>query len=215
MAAMMWMWHDRMVNVFHIYVNNIVTHIFQRFCCAHAEKGAEPDVLVAPKAWEYVAMGIEIERKFLTSADTWRDLAESVEYRQGYLLAAPERTVRIRTAGSRGYLTIKGGSVGASRAEYEYEIPFEDARELLDEMCLRPLIEKRRSRIPHAGLVWEVDEFFGENHGLVLAEVELESEDQPIDLPPWIGREVTGDPRYFNASLVSKPYSSWREEDSP
>ncbi len=124
-----------------------------------------------------------------------------------------ERTVRVRTIGDRGFLTIKGVSVGASRAEYEYEIPIDDARELLDELCLRPLIEKRRSRIPRAGLEWEVDEFFGENHGLVLAEVELESEDQLIDLPPWIGQEVTGNPRYFNAALVARPFSTWSDQD--
>lgn len=154
-------------------------------------------------------MGIEIERKFLLSSDAWRGLDPGSDFRQGYLLAAADRTVRVRTVGERGYLTIKGRSEGASRAEYEYEIPIDDARELLDELCLRPLIEKRRHRIPHAGLTWEVDEFFGENHGLVLAEVELEAVDQPAELPPWIGEEVTGDPRYFNAALVTRPYSTW------
>ena len=159
-------------------------------------------------------MGIEIERKFLTGSDAWRDLGEGTDYRQGYLLTAPERTVRVRTAGERGYLTIKGGSVGAGRSEYDYEIPIDDARELLDELCMRPLIEKRRHRIPYAGLIWEIDEFFGENHGLVLAEVELESKDQSVDLPQWIGEEVTGDPRYFNAALVARPFSTWGP-DSP
>ncbi|MGZ5384571.1 MAG: CYTH domain-containing protein, partial [Acidimicrobiia bacterium] len=154
-------------------------------------------------------VAIEIERKFLTRSEEWRGLGESTDYRQGYLLAGPERTVRVRMAGERGYLTIKGGVVGATRAEYEYEIPADDARELLDELCLRPLIEKRRTNITHAGFTWEVDEFFGENHGLILVEVELEFEDQPIDLPPWIGEEVTGDPRYFNASLVARPFSTW------
>jgi adenylate cyclase len=154
-------------------------------------------------------MGIEIERKFLTGSEEWRGLGESTEYRQGYLIAAPDRTVRVRTVRERGYLTVKGGSIGVARAEYEYEIPIGDARELLDELCIRPLIEKRRTHIRHAGLTWEVDEFFGENHGLVIAEVELESEDQSVDLPPWIGEEVTGDPRYFNASLVTRPFSTW------
>ncbi|HKZ30151.1 MAG TPA: CYTH domain-containing protein [Acidimicrobiia bacterium] len=154
-------------------------------------------------------MGIEIERKFLTASEEWRGFGEGADYRQGYLSTDAERTVRVRTAGERGYLTIKGSSVGATRTEYEYEIPVEDARELLDELCTRPLIEKRRFRILYADLTWEVDEFFGENHGLVLAEVELASEEQPVDLPPWIGEEVTGDPRYFNASLVERPFATW------
>ena len=154
-------------------------------------------------------MGIEIERKFLISSDDWRGLAEGVEYRQGYLSTVKERTVRVRTVAEEGYLTVKGISIGASRAEFEYEIPINDAHEMLDELCLRPLIEKRRYRIPIAELTWEIDEFFGENHGLTIAEVELESEHQPVDLPPWIGQEVTGDPRYFNSNLVTNPFSTW------
>jgi CYTH domain-containing protein len=154
-------------------------------------------------------MAVEIERKYLTSSEEWRGLAEGLDYRQGYLSTTKERTVRVRTIGEQGFLTIKGITIGATRAEYEYEIPVADAHEMLDELCLRPLIEKRRFRIPHGGLMWELDEFFGENHGLILAEVELESEGQEIELPRWIGREVTGDPRYFNANLVEHPYSTW------
>ena len=154
-------------------------------------------------------MGIEIERKFLIATDDWRGLAEGMDYRQGYLSTVKERTVRVRTVGERGFLTIKGISIGATRAEFEYEIPVDDAHELLDELCLRPLIEKRRHRVPFGGLTWEIDEFFGENHGLIVAEVELDDENQLIELPPWIGEEVTGDPRYFNASLVERPYSTW------
>jgi CYTH domain-containing protein len=154
-------------------------------------------------------MGIEIERKYLIASDVWRDLAEGVDYRQGYLSTVKERTVRVRTIGDKGYLTIKGISIGASRIEYEYEVPVNDAHEMLDELCERPLIEKRRFKIPHAGLIWEIDEFFGENGGLIVAEVELEDEDQLIDLPSWIGQEVTGDPRYFNSSLVASPFSTW------
>ncbi len=119
--------------------------------------------------------------------------------------------MRVRTIGAQGYLTIKGISIGASRTEYEYEIPVDDAHELLDELCLRPLIEKRRHRVPFGGLIWEIDEFFGENHGLIVAEVELTSEDQDVELPPWIGEEVTGDPRYFNSSLVERPFSTWND----
>ena len=154
-------------------------------------------------------MGIEIERKYLIASENWRDLAEGVDYRQGYLSTVKERTVRVRTISNSGFLTIKGISTGASRVEYEYEIPAADAHELLDELCERPLIEKRRFKVPYADLVWEIDEFFGENGGLIVAEVELEDEDQLIDLPSWIGEEVTGDPRYFNSSLVSKPFSTW------
>jgi CYTH domain-containing protein len=154
-------------------------------------------------------MGMEIERKYLMASDEWRGLAEGVDYRQGYLSTVKERTVRVRTIGDSGFLTIKGISIGASRVEYEYEVPADDAHEMLDELCERPLIEKRRFKVSHAGLIWEIDEFFGENVGLIVAEVELEEEDQTIDLPSWIGQEVTGDPRYFNSSLVSKPFSAW------
>jgi CYTH domain-containing protein len=120
-----------------------------------------------------------------------------------------ERTVRVRTAGEKGFLTIKGISVGATRSEYEYEIPVSDANEMLDRLCERPLIEKIRYRVPHAGLVWEIDEFEGENRGLIIAEVELKDERQSVTLPGWVGREVTGDSRYFNANLVAKPFTTW------
>jgi len=120
-----------------------------------------------------------------------------------------ERTVRVRTAGNKGYLTIKGISVGASRSEYEYDIPLADANQMLDQLCERPLVEKTRYRITHSGLVWEVDEFEGENRGLITAEVELKDEHQPVDIPAWIGQEVTGDARYFNANLVAKPFTRW------
>jgi CYTH domain-containing protein len=154
-------------------------------------------------------LGIEIERKYLVASQDWRDLAAGVDYRQGYLSTVKERTVRVRTIGDRGFLTIKGISTGASRAEYEYEIPAGEAHEMLDQLCERPLIEKRRFEVPFGGLIWEIDEFFGENAGLVVAEVELEDEDEEIDVPLWIGVEVTGDPRYFNSSLVANPFSTW------
>ena len=157
-------------------------------------------------------MGIEIERKFLLANDSWRSLAPGVRYRQGYITAQPGRTVRIRTIGDRGFLTIKGPGPGAARAEFEYEIPGEDARVLLDTLCEKPLIEKNRHRIDYQGFVWEVDEFLGENQGLVIAEIELSHENQEFTLPPWIGREVTGESRYFNAALVHHPYSRWNRE---
>lgn len=154
-------------------------------------------------------MGQEIERKFLLRSDAWRAGARGKRYRQGYLCIAKERTVRIRTIGDAGFLTIKGPSHGAARAEYEYAIPFADAEEMLDSLCERPLIEKTRHRIEHEGLVWEVDEFHGENAGLVVAEVELPRADHPVVKPGWIGEEVTSDPRYFNASLVKHPFKTW------
>ncbi len=154
-------------------------------------------------------MAVEIERKFLLAGEGWRGLAVGVRYRQGYVVSGQGRTVRVRTAGDQGYLTIKGPSQGSARAEFEYPIPLVDAVELLDTLCDRPLIDKTRYRIPVAGLVWEVDEFHGENAGLVLAEVELDHPDQAVELPAWIGAEVTGDPRYYNSYLVRSPFSSW------
>ncbi|MGD8618971.1 MAG: CYTH domain-containing protein [Gammaproteobacteria bacterium] len=154
-------------------------------------------------------MATEIERKFLVKDDTWRGLGEGDHYRQGYLSTEPERTVRVRAAAGKGYLTIKGKTVNATRVEYEYVIPLQDADAMLDELCERPLIEKTRYRIDHQGLVWEVDEFEGENAGLVIAEVELASAEQVVALPAWVGDEVTADPRYYNANLITSPFSRW------
>ncbi len=154
-------------------------------------------------------MGTEIERKFLLQSEAWRSLAAGIRYRQGYLSSAKERTVRIRTAGDAAFLTIKGLAAGATRAEYEYAIPLEDGNEMLDTLAEQPLIEKVRYTIAYGNAVWEIDEFLGENQGLVVAEVELSSEDQPFDRPEWLGEEVTGDPRYYNSSLVAHPYSRW------
>ncbi len=152
-------------------------------------------------------MGKEIERKFMVKKGVWRD-KKATKYRQGYLSTVKERTVRVRTIEDKGYLTIKGISIGASRMEFEYEIPRQDADELLD-ICEKPLIEKNRYKVENGGFVWEVDEFFGENQGLIVAELELENEDQYFPRPDWIGEEVTDEPRYFNANLVKNPYSKW------
>src|SRR5215475_13011619 len=154
-------------------------------------------------------MAKEIEKKFLVSGDAWRGKAVGKRYRQGYLSLVKERTVRVRTVDAKGFITVKRVSVGASRSEYAYEIPVTDANEMLDRLCERPLIEKTRYRIHVGEVVWEVDEFAGENRGLIVAEVELESEEQTLSLPEWIGREVTEDPRYYNANLVAHPYSRW------
>lgn len=159
-------------------------------------------------------MGKEIEQKFLVIGEAWRGLAQGTLYRQGYLNSAKERTVRVRTVGDRAFLTIKGLTVGASRVEYEYEIPFEDGNFLLDNLAEKPIIEKKRYRIPQGKFVWEIDEFFGENQGLIVAEIELESEDEAFDRPEWAGQEVTGDPRYFNSNLIRHPYTRWQNNPS-
>jgi len=154
-------------------------------------------------------MGVEIERKFLVRDRGFLAGVAGIPYRQGYLSTEVDRTVRIRRAGSHAFVTIKGRSRGATRAEFEYEVPLDDVDALLA-LCLPPIIEKVRHRVPHAGLLWEVDVFGGVNDGLVVAEVELPSEETVVDLPPWIGDEVTGDPRYYNANLIAHPYREWR-----
>lgn len=154
-------------------------------------------------------MGKEIERKFLIKGDAWRDLAQGTMYRQGYLNSAKERTVRVRTVGDKAFLTVKGITIGATRAEYEYEIPFADCNALLDNLAEKPLIEKKRYKIKQDEFVWEIDEFFGDNQGLIVAEIELVSEDQAFDKPHWVGEEVTGDPRYFNSNLIKHPFTKW------
>lgn len=154
-------------------------------------------------------MGVEIERKFLVRGDGWKAMGQGVLLRQGYLSSAPDRIVRVRIQCDQAMLTIKGRSSGMTRNEWEYPIPSEDAQAFLETLCERPLIEKKRYRIPYQGMLWEIDEFFGENAGLVVAEVELESEDQTFAKPEWIGAEVTHDARYFNANLLRHPYSKW------
>lgn len=154
-------------------------------------------------------MGTEIERKFLLVGDSWRALAKGTKYRQGYLNSTKERVVRVRTIDDKGYLTIKGITTGATRVEYEYDIPENDATAMLDDLCEQPIIEKNRYKIDFAGFIWEVDEFFGENQGLVVAEVELESEEQSFEKPEWVGEEVTGDPKYFNSNLILNPFTKW------
>lgn len=151
----------------------------------------------------------EIERKFLVSNDSWRQSAKGTFYRQGYFPTEDATTIRVRTAGNKGYLTIKGERTGAVRSEYEFEIPFADAEELLSNLCRKPLIEKKRFKVEFEGHVWEIDEFEGKNKGLIIAEVELAHENEEIILPGWTGREVTDDPRYYNAYLVDHPFSGW------
>ncbi len=154
-------------------------------------------------------MPIEIERKFLVQGEDWKQ-GEGTHFAQGYLNHDKARAVRVRIAGTQAFLTIKGigDEVGLSRVEFEYEIPLADAQQLLA-LCEGTVIEKIRRVIPYQGFNWEVDEFFGENQGLVIAEIELDSVDQPFEKPSWVCEEVTNDPRYFNLSLVSFPYCKW------
>ncbi len=154
-------------------------------------------------------MGIEIERKFLVKGEGWRLNAQGVLYRQGYIRTKGSATVRVRTAGEKGYLTLKGPTHEFSRLEFEYEIPLTEAQQLLDNLCDRPLIEKYRYQVPANGLTWEIDEFTGENQGLILAEVELEHPNQAVTRPTWVGKEVSKDPRYFNSNLAQMPFSQW------
>ncbi|WOD41827.1 CYTH domain-containing protein [Nodosilinea sp. E11] len=154
-------------------------------------------------------MGQEIERKFLVVGDAWRNHAQGELMRQGYIPTQDARTVRVRQVGDRAYLTLKGPAVGLVRPEFEYSIPVDDAETILATLCEPPLIEKTRYRLPLGNVVWEIDDFHGDNQGLIVAEVELTSADQPVDLPDWIGLEVTDDHRYQNANLARHPYSQW------
>ena len=159
-------------------------------------------------------MSVEIERKFLVKDDRWRKLGTGIFYRQGYLSTDLERTVRIRTDGTKGFITIKGIMKNGRRDEFEYEISVEDANWMLDTLCIQPLIEKTRYRITVNDLIWEVDEFWGENEGLIIVEVELREYHQHLTVPDWVGEEVTEDPSYFNSNLVKHPYSKWTKNPS-
>jgi len=154
-------------------------------------------------------MALEIERKFLVKNSDYKRLAEAVFYQQGYLSNNEKSVVRIRIAGDKGFVTIKEQSVGLSRQEFEYEIPRNDARTLLDQLCEQPTIRKKRYKIPFNSLIWGVDEIDDNNEGLIIAEVELISEDQSFEKPPWVGEEVTGDARYYNVNLIKNPFNKW------
>jgi adenylate cyclase len=154
-------------------------------------------------------MAKEIERKFLVHPRKWSDLGPGLAIRQGYLCSSKQSSVRVRTYGDKAFLTIKGSTSGVTRDEYEYEIPINDAHEILN-LCENPPIEKTRYRIVFKGHTWEVDEFTAENRGLTVAEVELKNAKEQVELPDWIDREVSGDPRYFNSNLSVKPFSTWK-----
>ena len=156
-------------------------------------------------------MATEIERKFLVTDSSWKKNVRAQRCRQGYICLGSGTTVRVRVMDDQGYLTVKGRGTGIARNEYEYTIPLDDAEEMLESICEKPLIEKNRYRIKHEGMVWEVDEFFGGNKGLIIAEIELERDDQMFSLPAWVGSEVTGDPRFYNVFLVRQPFSKWEK----
>lgn len=156
-------------------------------------------------------MGIEIERKFLVEGDAWRVGASPSRIVQGFLSRDPERIVRVRLRDGEAFLTIKGKGSGLARVEVEVAIPAEEARQLLP-LCLPPLIEKTRHLVTWAGHLWEIDEFFGDNAGLVVAEVELAAEDEIFERPPWLGREVSEDFRYSNAALSERPWRDWKND---
>lgn len=157
-------------------------------------------------------MPLEIERKFLVKGSDWKT-QNGKRYTQGYLNLDKERTVRVRLAGKCCFLTIKGITRGTCRNEFEYEIPENDAGELL-KICDGNIIDKIRHTVHYKGIKWEVDEFLGDNEGLMIAEVELTSEDQVFEKPPWLGEEVTGDPRYFNSNLAANPYNTWQDRNN-
>jgi len=155
-------------------------------------------------------MGIEIEKKFLLLNDAWRAQADAgTAFRQGYLVGSGKASVRVRIEGDNANINIKSATLGITRQEFEYPIPLEDAQDLLTSLCEKPLIEKTRYHLRHAGHVWEIDVFEGENAGLVVAEIELTDEDEAFARPDWLGEEVSGDPRYYNVSLVKHPFRDW------
>lgn len=156
-------------------------------------------------------MAREIERKFLVKNDSWKNGRPGLPCRQGYLVTGEDITVRVRILGDEGYLTVKGRTEGISRDEFEYRIPVADAEAMLGRMSRGWTVEKIRYHVEVKGFIWDVDEFLGGNKGLVLAEVELKDEDQQPEFPDWLGQEVTGEVRYYNAYLAGNPYSTWKK----
>lgn len=155
-------------------------------------------------------MGKEIERKYLVNHEKWKRVSKPYgqHYKQGYILLNPEKTIRIRISDIHGFITIKGKAIGLSRPEYEYEIPLDDAKELLDNFCVGSLT-KTRYKIKYKNKLWEVDEFAGDNAGLLIAEIELKSENELFDVPEWVEKEATGETKYYNANLIMNPYKNW------
>lgn len=154
-------------------------------------------------------MGVEIERKFLVTGEAWRSLAQPRRLLQGYIATGEKCTVRVRIDGDQAWLTLKGKTDGISRSEWEYALPVGEAEQMLAQLSVTPFVEKLRYRIENLGHVWEVDEFLGENAGLVVAEIELSTVDEVFERPAWLGQEVSGDPRYYNSALAKHPFRRW------
>lgn len=155
-------------------------------------------------------MGIEIERKFLVKSNSWYQQArQGVKFRQGYMVEKGTASVRVRIEGDQANLNIKSTDLDMQRLEYEYPLPFDEASEMLEKLCLKPLIEKTRYKLEFAAHTWEIDVFEGDNEGLIVAEIELGSEDEAFERPGWLGEEVTDDTRYYNVCLVEYPYKAW------
>lgn len=160
-------------------------------------------------------MAIEIEKKFLLHIFPESLLSIGKNICQGYMVNKKDKVVRIRICGDNAFITVKGVTYRASRTEYEYPIPKQDAQEMLSLFCEAPLIEKVRFQVNYNGFEWVIDQFTGLNQGLIVAEIELDAIDQPFEKPDWVGKEVTHDPRYFNSNLVKAPYSTWNRKDNP
>ena len=154
-------------------------------------------------------MALEIERKYLVDLEKLGTLENGTRIKQGYLSTNKEAVVRVRVKNDKAYLTIKGSNIGVTRLEFEYEIPLDEANEMLDKLCQKPVIDKTRYLINHENHIWELDIFYGENEGLVVVEVELSSEDETIILPSWVKEEVTTDARYYNSNLMKHPFKDW------
>jgi CYTH domain-containing protein len=156
-------------------------------------------------------MAKEIERKFLVNQESWKPQDDGIHFKQGYLNTQKERVVRIRIEGNQAKLTIKGVTTGVTRSEFEYDIPLDDAVILLDNLCEQPLIDKHRYKEVHGGKTWEIDVFHGLNQGLVIAEIELNAEDEKFDLPAWAIKEVSSEARYYNSNLLQNPFATWNK----
>jgi len=162
--------------------------------------------------WNVCSMAIEIERKFLLKDDSWKlEAVSGVQFCQGYLSESGPGSVRIRIEGELANINIKSATLDMQRMEYEYEIPLSDAREMLDQLCIKPLIEKQRFHVTYKNKLWEIDVFEGDNQGLIVAEVELNNKNESIELPAWVGDEVTDDTRYYNVCLIKHPYKDWNQ----
>ncbi len=157
-------------------------------------------------------MALEVEHKFLLANDNWRqEVKHSVHYKQGYLSSSPMSSVRVRISDSHAWLNIKSATIGSYRQEFEYEIPLADANVILDELCHKPLIEKMRHFVYRDQYIWEIDEFMGDNEGLIVAEIELSQIGESFEKPVWLGAEVTDDLRYYNNNLTKNPYKDWKK----